>query len=110
MNRFINSVFSIGDSIGQIATGNENQKVAGVQNLIEQAMNLVNKLVNIQADANNKVKADKEKAEEVLEEATQTEQELNSSMQEISQEIKIELPYDPAISLLVYISSKKLKS
>ena len=30
--------------------------------------------------------------------------------QEISQEIKIELPYDPAISLLVYISSKKLKS
>ena len=85
---YINSVFSIGDSIGQIATGNENQKAAGVQNLIEQAMNLVNKLVNIQADANNKVKADKEKAEKVSEKATQTEQELNSSMQEISQEIE----------------------
>jgi len=28
----------------------------------------------------------------------------------ISQEIKIELPYDPIISLLVYISPKKLKS
>ena len=85
---YINSVFSIGGSIEQIATGNENQKVAGVQNLIEQAMNLVNKLVNIQADANNKVKANKEKAEKVSEKATQTEQELNSSMQEISQEIE----------------------
>lgn len=85
---YINSVFNIGDSIGQIATGNENQKAAGVQNLIDQAMNLVNKLVNIQADANNKVKADKEKAEKVSEKATQTEQELNSSMQEISQEIE----------------------
>ena len=28
----------------------------------------------------------------------------------ISQEIKIELPFDPAVSLLVYISPKKLKS
>ena len=30
--------------------------------------------------------------------------------QEISQETKIELPYDPAISLLVHISPKKLQS
>lgn len=84
---YVNSVFSIGDSIGQISNGNESQKVAGVQNLIDQAMNLINKLVNIQADAKEKVKDDEKKAEKVTEEAAQVEQELNSDMQEISQEI-----------------------
>ena len=88
INPYINSVFSIGGSIEQIAKGDNSQKATAIQNLINQAVNLVSKLVNIQADANNKVKADKEKAEKVSEKATQTEQELNSSMQEISQEIE----------------------
>ena len=84
---YVNSIFNITGSVEQIVNGDTNQQAAGVQNLVKEAMSLLEKLVNIQGKADKKVKEDAENAEEVVDEAQKIEAELNTALTKTGEQI-----------------------
>lgn len=81
------SVFSIVNSAEQIKSDDPNAKANGIMNIVNQAMGLIEKLGNLQASAQNRVKNDKEKVEEVKKEAEATEAEITNSLDNIGDNI-----------------------
>ena len=77
---YINSIFGVTGSIGQIATGNDAQKAQGIQSLVNEAMSLLQKILSPEAEAQQKVTSDAQGAGEVKDSAQKVKAELKASM------------------------------
>lgn len=78
---YINSCFDFTNSVGQMTSDDEQQKAAGIQNIINNIMSLVNKLVSNEAQsANQEVKRNSKAAAELQKKQAQAEAELNTEI------------------------------
>ncbi len=86
---YINSVWSMGGDINNIATGNDQQKASAIQGLISKAMSLIEKIANQEANAAKREVQQNKKATEVFNKAGEASRtELKNALEEVSGEIE----------------------
>lgn len=83
----IGELLSGAQSVDAVMNGNQQQKEAGVQSLINQVVSLVSKIANAQADADNKVKENQDAVEEVDKKVKKTEADLKLEIKNAGEEI-----------------------
>lgn len=84
----VGSIFSIQNNIEQIKSDDAQTKVNGIMNLANQALNLIKKIGNLQAAAQEKVKKNSKEADDLVQDTEKTKAELNQSMFDIGEEIE----------------------
>lgn len=77
---YVNSIFNVAGSVGMIAQGNDAQKAQGIQNLVNEAMSLLQKILSPEAEAQQKVTSDAQGAGEVKNSTQKVKAELKASM------------------------------
>ena len=75
------------ESVDAVMNGSQAQKEAGVKSLINQVVSIVSKIANAQADADNKVKENKDAVEEVDKKVKKTEADLKLEIENAGEEI-----------------------
>ena len=79
----VGSIFSIQNNIEQIKSDDAQTKANGIINLANQALNLIKKIGNLQAAAQEKVKKNSKEADDLVKDTEKTKAELNQSMFDI---------------------------
>lgn len=89
---YINSVWSTGNSIEQIASGDDNQKAAGIQQIINNVMSLVEKFTTGEAKAAKaEDKKNKAAAQKVVDDQQNAKTELETEIGNINSTIEAQL-------------------
>ena len=83
----IGELLSGAQSVYAVKNGNQQQKEAGVQSLVNQIVSLVSKIANAQADADNKVKENQDAVKEVDKKVKKTEADLKLEIKNAGEEI-----------------------
>lgn len=108
---YVNSIFNGINSVEQIASDDDSQKAAGIQNLINSVMSVIDKLISNEAQAAKRdVKNNSKRAAEIEKEQKAAEAELKNQISEISNEVKGQSDIVVSASNLLKKTSEELQA